>query len=49
MLSGFRSLVDSTITCDRRGKHRTVREVSYQGVLEGGSVEQSRQDTGPLI
>lgn len=39
MLSGFRSLVDSTITYDRRSKHRTVREVSYQTlrkVSEGG-------------
>lgn len=28
MLSGFRSLVDSTITYDRKDKHSTVREVS---------------------
>lgn len=32
MLSGFRSLVDSTITYDRRDKRSTVREVSYQGL-----------------
>lgn len=37
MLSGFRSLVDSTITYDRRDRHGTVKGGSWlSGAKKGG-------------